>query len=319
MDLVTYLERVGAENHRLAMRDLKPLSDLEPGQRQQFLEGWRAINADRRLEITRSMVELSEDNVDLHFSQVLLWCLEDSEASVRVAAAEGLWESENPRVMRRLVELLRSDPAPVARSAVALVLSRFAYMAEMGELDDDDAERLRKALVSTVNDTSQPIEVRRRALESAGYYASDEEAQRLVASAYDDSDDDMKEGALVAMGRSMLPHWIPVIERELESRSPAMRYEAARAAGELSDEGRPLVVRVARLLGDSDTEVALAAIWALGQIGGEAATRALKQVQSRSESEARVQAATDALAELSLGDGLLGEARGFPRPGGRAN
>jgi HEAT repeat protein len=127
----------------------------------------------------------------------------------------------------------------------------------------------------------------------------------------------MKESALAAMGRSMMPRWLPIIAKELESKSPALRYEAARAAGELADEGRPLLVPVARLLGDSDTEVALAAIWALGQIGGEAAKRALKEV-AKSDSDARVQAATEALSELELDQGIGGEVRGI-RPRGGVN
>ncbi len=317
MDIASFLETIGAPGHPLAMRDLRPLSDLEGPLRSDFLANWGAIAPDRRLEITRSLVELAEDNVDLQFNQVLEWCLEDDEAAVRAVAVEGLWESDSPRILRRLIAVLQNDPAPGVREAAALVLSRFAYMAEMGEIDEDDGDALRAALVDIVEDDGQPVVVRRRALESAGYYASDDDVQALVADAYTGDDSDMQESSLVAMGRSMLPRWIPTIERELGSRSPAMRYEAARAAGEMADEARPLVVQVARLLGDSDTEVALAAIWALGQIGGEAATRALRQVQSRSESEARIQAAGDALAELALDQGIIGDVRGFPRSGSK--
>jgi HEAT repeat protein len=80
-----------------------------------------------------------------------------------------------------------------------------------------------------------------------------------------------------------------------------------------------LVARVARLLGDRDTEVALAAIWALGQIGGDAARRVLREA-SKSDSEARIQAANEALAELSMEDGIAGTSLDRSGPfGGRNN
>jgi HEAT repeat protein len=305
MDLSNYLESIGAPNHQLAMRDLKPLSDLDPGERSIFLKGWNAIPSPRRIEIMRAMVELAEDNVDLLFQRAMQWCLDDPDSAVRAAAIEGLWESDSPSVMRRMLELLRTDMSIEVREAAATGLSRFAYQAELGELDDADAELLRKSLLAMVRDQNQPLDVRRRALESAGYFASEADVLLQIERAYTATEQELRESALVAMGRSMLPRWLPTIARELESRSPALRYEAARAAGEMADEGRPLVARVARLLGDSDTEVALAAIWALGQIGGEAARRVLREA-SKSESEARIQAANEALAELSIEDGLMG-------------
>jgi len=53
------------------------------------------------------------------------------------------------------------------------------------------------------------------------------------------------------------------------------------------------------LVDDEDTEVGLAAIWALGQIGGPHARRVLDRL-ARSKNEARSQAAQDALDELNL-------------------
>jgi HEAT repeat protein len=160
-------------------------------------------------------------------------------------------------------------------------------------------------LLAAVRDEGQPDDVRRRALESAGFFSGDEEVQRQIQRAYASGEQLFKESALVAMGRSMLPRWLPTIGRELASPSPALRYEAARAAGELADGARALAPQIAALAGDDDGEVAVAAIWALGQIGGSAARRALQQI-SKSQDDARSQAAADALAELDLESGLLG-------------
>ncbi|KPV47909.1 PBS lyase, partial [Kouleothrix aurantiaca] len=199
---------------------------------------------------------------------------------------------------------LQSDPAAAVRAAAAMSLSRFAYRAEMEELSPSDDQALRAGLERAVLDARQPIDVRRRAPESAGYFASNDAIQEQVAQAYSSSEHLLRESALVAMGRSLLPRWLPNISQALSASSPALRYEAARAAGEMSEDARSLLPKVAPLLNDKDSEVALAAIWALGQIGGETAQRLLKQVAKEGD-DARRQAAADALDELMLGDSLV--------------
>jgi hypothetical protein len=251
------------------------------------------------------LVDLAEDNVDLDFGTVLTWCLEDASEHVRERAVEGLWENETPAHARRLLTLLRDDPSGQVRAAAASSLSRFAFMAEMEELDDEQAERVRGGLSAAVNDTEQPLEVRRRALESAGFFSGDDTVQRQIQRAYESNEQLLKESALVAMGRSMLDRWLPAIGRELGSPSPALRYEAARAAGEMAEEARTLVPKLASLSTDDDSEVAGAAIWALGQIGGAAAKRALQQL-SKSSDEVRSQAAAEALTELNMDEGFVG-------------
>jgi hypothetical protein len=200
--------------------------------------------------------------------------------------------------------MLRADPAPAVRVAAAVNLGRFAYQAELDELAEHDAQALLNGLLAMILDQRQPLDVRRRSLESAGYFAANVEVQRQVAVAYDSDEQLLRESALVAMGRSMLPRWLPVIAKELTSKSPALRYEAARAVGEMAEDARALVPKLAPLLNDDDTEIVLAAIWALGQVGGEPAKRVLLQVR-KSQDEARSQAAAEALEELTLGDSLV--------------
>jgi HEAT repeat protein len=72
----------------------------------------------------------------------------------------------------------------------------------------------------------------------------------------------------------------------------------------MAEDARALAPKLAALLNDGDGEVALAAIWALGQLGGDAAKRLLQQVRKNGD-DARRQAADDALEELSLDDGLF--------------
>jgi len=304
MAITSYIQEIGASDHKLAMRDLKPLSGLGREERTDFWPAWTAIMPRRRAEIARSMAELAEDDVELDFAAAQMWLLDDDDAEVRASAIEGLWENTSVSLLHQLLRLMRSDPAPAVRASATLSLSRFAYLAELGELSSRDSDDLRDALLAMIRDPRQPLEVRRRTLESAGYFGSIDEIQRQIELAYASDEQLLRESALVAMGRSMLDRWLPTIGRELESQSPALRYEAARAAGEMGEDARALLPKLMPLLNDHDSEVALSAIWAFGQIGGDSAKRVLEQIR-KSEDETRRQAALDALEELSLGENLL--------------
>lgn len=305
MSITSYIQEISARDHQLAMRDLRPLSGLGFEQHDDFWQAWKAIAPARRDEIVHAMASLAEDNVDLDFGAAFFWLLDDVDAGVRTTAIEGLWEDTSTRLLRRLLTMIDTDPAPEVRVAAALALSHFAYLAVIEELPAEDSDVLRTRLINMLFDQQQSLDVRRRALEGAGYFADAAEVQREIELAYASDEQLLRESALVAMGRSMLERWLPTLGSALGHASPALRYEAARAAGEMAEEARTLAPRLASLIDDSDNEVALAAIWALGQIGGEPARRALQRAR-KSRDEARSQAAEEALEELSLDQGLLG-------------
>ncbi len=298
MNFEEHLARLGDLERPIAHAELKALSDLGPEMLKAFWTAWRHFPAERRLAIVRELDELAEDNVDLDFRAVFRACLSDPDGEVRAAAVNGLWEDESLATMNRFIAML-DDEAGVARAAATIALARFAYRCQIGDLSAAEGTRLLAVLLRTATDPEQPLEVRRRAVESLGYFASSKEAQVEIGRAYAHSDLAMRESALLAMGRSMRPTWLPYIERELKSPSPALRYEAARAVGELAEEGRSLLPALLPLVDDEDTEISLAAIWALGQVGGPSARRVLERL-ARSKDLARRQAADEALAELSL-------------------
>jgi HEAT repeat protein len=299
MSITNYIQEIGAHDHQLAMRDLRPLSGLGFEERDAFWQAWGAITPDRRDQIVHAMVALAEDNVDLDFGAALFWLLDDADAGVRATAIEGLWEDSSARLLRRLFAMIESDPATEVRAGAMLALGRFAYLSVIEELPAEDGEKIRTTLIQAMLDQKQPLDVRRRALEGASYFADAAEVQHEIELAYASNEQLLRESALVAMGRSMLPRWLPTIGAALESASPAMRYEAARAAGEMAENARALALSLASLIDDGDSEVALTAIWALGQVGGDFARGALQRAR-KSRDEARGQAAEDALEELSL-------------------
>jgi HEAT repeat protein len=279
---------------------LKALSDIEPANLRKLTGLWPSIPGERRVAIVAALDELSEDTVEFDFQPVFRFLLDDGEAAVRAAAVDGLWEDERISTMDRLIALL-SDPAGDVRVAAALGLGRFAYRAELGEMPAADGARVLNALLGVVADPEQPLDVRRRAVEGLGYFANSNEAQAEVGRAYAHPEQLVRESAVAAMGRSMRATWHPYIERELKSVSPAMRYEAARAVGELGEDGQPMLPSLVPLVEDEDSEIAMAAMWALGQVGGPHAKRVLQRL-ARSQDPARKQAALDALEELALGE-----------------
>jgi HEAT repeat protein len=278
--------------------DLKLLANLGPESVYIFWEQWQRFSLDRRRHIMRLLAELAEEQIQLDYRPVFRACLADQDAQIRVLAIEGLWEDDHEQMMDRLIQMLH-DPAGEVRAAALLSLARFAYRAEIGDLSLSAGQRLHDVLVEAATDPDQPFEVRRRAIEALGYFAESSAAQELVDRAYNTDDIYMRESAVLAMGRSMQRQWFPYILRELQSPSPSLRYEAARAVGEIGEDGRELLPALLPLVDDEDTEIALAAIWALGQVGGADARRILQRI-ARSRDEVRAQVAQDALAELDL-------------------
>jgi HEAT repeat protein len=300
MTFEAQLTRLGELGRPLVHGELKILAGLGPESLRAFWQIWRQFPAERRLEIVHALDDLGEDNVDMDFRPVLRASLSDADPDVRAAAIAGLWEEESEQTMERLIALL-DDEAGVVRSAATVALAPFAYRAELGELSAAGAQRVFATLMRVATDPEQPLEVRRRAVEGLGYFAGSKEAQAELGRAYAHSEITMRESAVLAMGRSMRPTWFPYIERELKSPSPALRFEAARAVGELGDEGRHLLPSLLPLVDDDDTEISLAAIWSLGQVGGPSAKRLLERL-ARSKDDTRRQAAAEALEELSMGE-----------------
>jgi HEAT repeat protein len=298
MSFEAQLATLGDLAKPLAHAELKSLSNLGPAMLQAFWAAWREFPAERRLAIISELDTLAEDNVDLDFRPVFRACLSDADPDVRAAAVAGLWEDESERTMDRLITLLNDD-AGLVRAAATVALAPFAYRAEVGELPQAAGQRILAALLGVATDPEQPLDVRRRAIEGLGYFAGSKEAQAEIGRAYAHSEVTMRESAVLAMGRSMRPTWFPYIERELKSPSPALRYEAARAVGELGEDGRPMLAALLPLVDDDDGEIAQAAIWSLGQVGGPSAKRVLERL-ARSKDEARRQAASDALEELTI-------------------
>jgi HEAT repeats len=295
-DLELVLGQLADETRPMRSIDLSRLSDLPRAEAARFDLAWTGLSAARRLEAVSTMVERAEANIHLNFHTILRECLSDSHGQIRRLAVDGLWEDEKPSLIGRLATLLANDPVPDVRAAAATSLGRFVLLGVLGEITPTAAHQAERALRVAWASAYEPTEVRRRVLESLAY-AADPAVCDLIETAYNDDDAFMRQSAVFAMGRSADQRWSRPVLVELQSRDPAMRFEAAVSAGEL---GLAVAVQqLVQLMDDVDSNIRQAAAVALGKIGGREAKRALEEVL-RGADEGLAEAAEEALEELSF-------------------
>ena len=295
MDFQTQLHNIIAEDYPLSAKALTFLSDLARADRTALGLIWPGVAVARRRKIAATLAQLAEDNVEYNFNAVFLTLLDDPDAAVRQTAVGGLVEDESLPALRRLIAVLAGDPAAAVRAAAAQVLGSAALRAEIGKIKGDWPARL-AYVVQWSDQVGADPEVRRRALESLGYFSGSPDLPAEIERAYNGGGP-LRASALAAMGRSMDPRWTPRLTAAVRGPDPLLRFEAAQALGELGEPAN--VPALVPLLGDADSEVQLAAAWALGQLGGRVAFQAL-QLHRETESPALRAAIEDALTEIRL-------------------
>lgn len=301
MELQAILDDIGDERRPLSPARLYMLSQLSREELRFFAGRWASISTMRRREILGALVEIAEANITVDFDEVFRLALRDEDGEVRARGLDGLWEDESPGLVDSFLEMLSSDPSIAARAAAATGLGRFVFMAELEELDEELGRSIVQALWRVIEDPTEALEPRRRAIEAISF-SGEEGVQRLIEEAYRNPVEKMRVSAVFSMGRSADRSWGATVVGELGSTNPEMRFEAARACGEL--ELREAVPSLITLIGDSDREVQQAAISALGKIGGSEARNALR-LCCESEDEVIAAAGDEALGELELSAGLF--------------
>jgi HEAT repeat protein len=281
------------------------LSGLSEADMARFADVWHGLPDDRRYRVASSLADATESDFELDYRSIGLYMLNDSNADVRIAAIEMLWEDETLETMYAFMRLARQDADIRVRStaAGATALGRFVLLGEYGEIPFDAFESLQALLVSLLKDDTLDTEIRRRALEAISN-SSHEIVPIEIRKAYRSHDHHMKVSALFAMGRSADSVWEDIVLKELDNDDAEMRYEATRAAGEIGI--MEAVPKLGRLLIDDDREIQMNAIWSLGEIGGKEAQRileAVRDVAEEADDEDLLEAIDDALANVSFADG----------------
>jgi HEAT repeat protein len=296
------LAEIGDSAKPLHLSSLYALSNLGKADLATLRAVWPGIAVERRRKIVQDLVEIGEESVEVDFSDALRTLLDDADAEVRAAAVDGLWECEDVTLIKIFIALLQNDPAELVRARAATALGRYMYLAELEELSTTKATQVKQALLAAHRHPGETLEVRRRALEALSAL-TDPEIHDLTAAAYQHPEEKMRVSAVFAMGHSGHTRWRSTVLKELDNPSPAIRFEAAKAAGEL--EAKKAVPRLIELLADSDREIQQAAAWSLGQIGGKQAKEALRRV-AKGKDEVLREAAGAALEELAFWENPLG-------------
>ncbi len=298
--LDTLLEELSQSAQMPRQESLYLLSNLDADDTARVRAVWPELPVELRRRLTATLVEIAEADFEVNFGAVFRLGLDDEDADVRTTAIKGLWEDQDVRLVSPLATCLQ-DKAASVRAAAATSLGRFVLLGELGKIRPDPSTQAYEALLAVCQNAAEHFEVRRRTLESLSY-AGTAEVVVLIREAYKAPEEKMRVSAVFAMGRSADSQWAPQVKQELFSPNPELRYEAARACGEL--QLSDTVSELEDLTEDVDPEVQEAALWALGQIGGDKA-REILQRHCMAEREATRRAAEAALDELEFLQGDL--------------
>lgn len=257
------------------------LSNLLPQQVLATAPVWTTLDAEVRRDVMSALIDAGSNDFETDYTLFSLLAIDDDDAEVRRMAIELSVYVEDRSHMDTLFEMAQHDASDEVRAAAMKALGTFILQGELGNLPADAVAPVVAYLLGVVRDRRADSELRARALESIGYSSEDAVAGEIQR-AYNGDDSRMKTSSLFAMGVSGDDQWADTIVHELERGSPENRFEAARAAGELSlqEAVRPL----STLAFGDDSEIVREAVWALGEIGGKEAVRVLEALLEQVES-----------------------------------
>ncbi|NPA06784.1 MAG: HEAT repeat domain-containing protein [Chloroflexi bacterium] len=287
------------------------LSDLPPEEAKAIAAIWPKLPLARRRALVEDMQSFLDYSDRFSFVEMGLIALNDEDPYVRQRAIELLWGEADERLIPHLVRVLREDPDTRVRAQAAAALGEYVYLGEVEEISPRRYQEVAEALRAVLTDETEPLEVRRRALEAYSF-ASDPDVARWIEAFYQrgtqDDDEESLLSALFAMGRSADPRWTRYVVLHLHDRRPKVRAEAATAAGRL--EMKRVIPDLLELLEDADRDVRMAAAWALSELGGgeDEVERALQRALQHAEDvndEEEMQVLAEALDNLAFNTSLV--------------
>ena len=287
---------LGNSDQPILNSKLMELSNIGSEELGFFKRSWAAIEPKRRCQIIYRLVELAEDNLELNFDSIFKYCLRDQDDEVRSKAIEGLWENEEASLINPLVDLLEQDSSEKVQAAAATALGKFAILAEYKKLHSGHKSKIQEALLTVTRDKNRPVEIRRRALEAVAPISLPQ-IRTTIMEAYQNRDSRLRISAIYAMGKNCDLFWLPILLKELTSADAEVCYEAAGACSEL--EAKETIPYLVELVNGPEVDVQMAAIQALGKIGGPEAKECLEQCLNNPD-EVISQAVEQALLELEV-------------------
>lgn len=305
-DLPTTLAALQASQSRRPDKTIfYGLSDLSQADIEALRPVWETLPPAFRRKVMRELAEVSESNFEMDYRAVGLFGLQDTDPGVREGAIEILWEDESLELMSRLVDMALHDDVVDVRASAVAALGRFILMGELGDIPQVETLSAQDAAVQLLTNEYEDVAVRRRALEAISNCSHDI-VRTAIKEAYYSPYQPMRVSAVYAMGRTCDEAWEDIVLAEIESSDAEMRYEAARASGELGLSNA--VPKLAQLILDDDREIMEVVVWSLGEIGTKEAIRILNILEEKAE-EDEDEDLLDAIEE-ALGNASLGESFG---------
>ena len=281
-------------------RFLYRLSDLEAAELEMLKEVWEQVPDWRRKALLEDVETLGAANYRLSFENLARFTILDSLAEVRLPSIRTLSEYEATDLIELYRQALSQDSDALVRAAAATALSHYVYLGEIEELPSELLREIEQDLIEVIRSEDAKL-VRRRALEALSFSAR-EEVTEFISTAYDSADKEWIVSAVFAMGRSANEKWAPQVLENLENHFPAIRAEAARAAGEL--ELHAAVPQLLEMLDDHDSDVRAASTWSLSQIGGEGVQEALEVMYEQTDDQEEAELIEAALENLEFTENM---------------
>ena len=302
MGLIEFLDNFPeAEDQPLSYAALSQLSGISRPEATELSLTWEEWTEARRLELIERLTGLQEDHNDLEFEVVFKEGLRLDDPRGRVLSLLGLSESHDRTLVATFALILRNDPDRRVRESAARASAGLASLAAQGRLTERDSSLLCATLHEALDNEDETIEVKRRALETIGFFGR-VDAERHIDRLSSDVDPATLRSTLIAVARTSDPHWLPLATLHLDHFDAGVRYEAVAAFGEIGVEED--AQRLEPPLDDQDLAVQEAAIKALGLLGGPEAAVLLSRAM-KSPEPAIVAAATETLNMLTAEDGML--------------
>ncbi len=260
---------------------------------------WPKVTTQRRRGLLEDMESMAEADTLLYFDDLAVMALEDQDPVARATAIRLLWQSQDEKLVPKLLKRLKDDPETIVRAAAATALGTFVYYGECDEISEGSHQEIVAILHRVYLSSDEPL-VRRRALEALGY-SSHPDVPGFIQQAYAMNQDEWLQSALFAMGRTYdNQRWSRPVLECIDHPDSLVQYEAVRAAGKLGlDAARePLFDLLAE--GTNDEDLYFAAIWSLTEIGGDGVRRLITYILEEADDIEEIQFLEEALANLNF-------------------
>jgi HEAT repeat protein len=278
---------------------LKLYSDLDPKSLRLFLDVWPSVKPTRKLLLLDGLLsQFDSDNI-VSYDEIGRALLNDLDGEVRARAIRLLAESDDPKLVDTLTNILLNDFDLAPRLEAALLIGEFILLGELEAIKEELQRKAEDALISIIRSDENPA-LRKTCLEALGY-SSRPEIANLIESAFERADAAWVAAALLAMGRSHDERWNEDVVSKLLDEDPLIQAAAAQAAGELAiQEAGPILLKLLLEDEEVDDDVVTASIWTLSQIGGDDARIYLLNLIEQTEDEDLVEYLEDALENLDF-------------------